>query len=123
MDKSISGIIKERLLAEFFGKEKAKRRRVLLSYCKRIEPGLSDRDMRRKYKALDIPIGWCRKGIYVIRDIKRLKRMIQTEESRKRSIEFQINKLRSWIEKLEMVEREKQQKQEQQNQEQMRLFL
>jgi hypothetical protein len=81
--------IRTELLMNFLGKGKAKHRGILLSRCHYHTPKLKDRRMRLIYAKI-LPVGWCKKGIYVIDKIQEVEKMIKTETSRKNAIEEKI---------------------------------
>lgn len=65
--KSIIEIIEDKLRSDHLGKRNAIKRRLLLAYCKYFDYAMTDRKLRRIYTK-NLPIGFCRKGIYLIDD-------------------------------------------------------
>ena len=105
-DTGIASLIRHILISDFLGKKNAQHRGVLLGRIRYHEPGIKDRRMRKIYGQI-LPIGWCDKGIYVIDSIEEVERMIQTEESRRDSIDEKIEGFKRH--KAYLVQRQKEQ--------------
>lgn len=109
----ISDLVRDLMRLDFLGRQNAKPRSVLLGKIKIHVPGMKDRTMRRIYGQI-LPVGWIsgskdkEGGIYVIDSIPEVEKMIQTETSRKISIEDKIEMLKLHRRFLEARERERQ---------------
>ena len=112
----IVDIMRTELLRNYPGKENAKLRSLLLTYCHYFEPGLTDRRMREIYSEI-LPIAYTtqkdKTGIYVVNSPEEVRKAVKTIEKTIETLEKKRDRFEAY--KTYLIRRQRERGESQMN--------